>query len=280
MKDANSPESEVDEQLMAPAFAVSEVDAFDPTQPPATGEDFLRQVRHEARQYASTMTSSTVNPRLYDIQQTVAIPQLSDTSNRGPPERLPSEDWERYVLDEFKLAGEIVRSWQSYTAKADLAEQKNLDGSLTKAKVILPPLSNRNQWKLIFLGKASLTIGESDITVGSEASTIESRPILRAVSTISHKSICSLLGLLASEWRLKPPTISQLEWAFALFTCLETTSPDLTSTLRGIMKQLLDYRQKDTVVINSYGELDSSLVAGMSLIITIIGRIYGQYDLI
>eukprot|EP01134_Creolimax_fragrantissima_P003071 CFRG3071T1 len=255
-------DTEDDDLLMAPAFPVGDIDGFDPTAPPATGEDFLRQVRHEAGKFPATIVAKNVDPRKYDNCQTVAL-EVVEVNKFCGRERIPSEQWERYALAEFTAASKAIQKFRSSKL------QRQADSSASPTKVALPPLSDRTSWRAVFLGTHH----------SADSPSHRLRPFLHVVASLSHKAVSSLLGLLASELRTKSPTILQLEWTFALLSCLEATPPDISSTLRGIMKVLIDCRANEDVVTLDRKQ-DILLLGAVNLIITIIGRLFGQLDLI
>lgn len=82
--------------------------------PPVDGFEYLRRVRHEAKNVPDVMVSPTIDPRAFDHKQTRGyVPELGGyVPPKCPDCARPDKDWQREFLADFS----DLRVWVSRTA--------------------------------------------------------------------------------------------------------------------------------------------------------------------
>ncbi|KJE97788.1 hypothetical protein CAOG_007887 [Capsaspora owczarzaki ATCC 30864] len=268
--DSDDSDSEADE-LMPRAFQIEQDLTDDLSQPPTTGEQFLRRVQHEARRTRSVVIARTVKP------ETTAAPQHCDRdasfnhetrANTGAESskascatwQPPSEIWQLNVLRMFACARRELNLLR--------AERLN-GGAALSSTFALPSLTNDEAWRKLCLGDDELSSRDT-----------ATYPSYELLCSWDQKTICTVLAKMG-RWNMahKPHSVivRRLQWCFSLLVCLDRLfTMETAFILRELLRSMLRERRK----LPNETLDNSEHLAGADLIITLIAHYFDQSDVL
>jgi survival of motor neuron protein-interacting protein 1 len=260
-----------DEELMPRAFMVEEEELNIKEGPPTTGEDYLKMVRREAKNYPEIVISN-INPREFDKNQSRWYFQNLPKILKAPPGFEPKIIWQKKFLKYF----EKLQKKLEY-----LISIKNKNIEFNKLNVKLPSIKDSKKWKYFCFGTSKKLTEEKN-------SEQNNQPLLKIILNLKEIDIITLIDyqiqwlnelvdsilkeILKNENFLIIIPTNRWLWLFALFSRLhKPLNADTASSLRQLLRLCCNirYRMKNP--------LDPQLAA-INIIIIIIAKYFGQQE--
>jgi survival of motor neuron protein-interacting protein 1 len=254
-----------DEDLQPRAFQV--FGEMSPAEgPPATGEDYLRRVRWEARRIPGLVVSD-IDPRQFDSLQTASFEVAPKVVT--PPHLVPKPEWQQLFIANFEGLRKRLQ---------EAALQP-----LPPPPFRIPHVKDTAKWKDVIYGPEAHKKLESAGTAASGTAAPVTTPptslglpqnVLPVLSLLLHLDERTVNALLAQQirWACKRPmTHLSGAWLYGLLARLEKPlDADVCADIRQLRRRCMELR----------AELGANLdmLPVLNMIITIISLFFGQRD--
>ncbi|XP_015189260.1 PREDICTED: gem-associated protein 2 [Polistes dominula] len=232
------------------AFHVENIEDIDLKQPPKSGEDYIKRVILEAKQYADTVVAD-INPDLFK-KPTISIHHLSGCIE-APSSLIPTIEWQERQVQNFKDLKLYVIQMQ------DKIKSSKHNRKLQKTQ--LPHIDNQEDW-ITYCSKES----SDDIENHS--------PTLTTVISMKQPLIEQVLEYLIEYVQTQGKLSFKIgQWLYALLVVLHLPlNPDTCSCLRSLARTC-------SVIRANSKKLEEHEIGALNLFICLVAKYYRQMDL-
>ncbi|XP_043499602.1 gem-associated protein 2 isoform X1 [Polistes fuscatus] len=242
-------ENEMD-YMKEPAFYVEDIEDIDLKQPPKSGEDYIKRVILEAKQYADTVVAD-INPELCK-KPTMDIHHLPGCV-KAPSSLIPIIKWQERQVENFKDLKLYVIQMQD-RIKSSKREWKPQETQL-------PDIDDKEGW-------INYCSNESRDDKENHSPTLTT--IISMKQPLIEQVLEYLIEYVQTQGKL-PFKIGQ--WLYALLVVLHLPlNPDTCSWLRSLARIC-------SIIRANSKKLEEHEIAALNLFICLVARYYRQMDL-
>ena len=237
------------------------------------GNDYLRQVRMEAKRcqeivVAENLKEILVKQRDENLYQTEEQMNKKKKRKKLPENFVPSLKWQEMRIEEFSSLRMKLSRFRALNMKSD--------------EFKLPKKQDEKSWAIFCHGtKFYLEAVQCEEDEDKEEQEVDGNPPLSSI--MAKMSGCQVTKLLEyhSAWMEEEEakfTDSILTWIYALMVRVEKPLfPDTQSDLRSLASKAKSQRKK--LIKNCQNPDELRIINGLSLIICIVAKYFGNQDL-
>ncbi|KAL1918937.1 uncharacterized protein VTP21DRAFT_2318 [Calcarisporiella thermophila] len=247
-------EDEQDDLDSRSVLPVSERADLNPENPPATGEEYLRLVRMEARKRPAVVVAQKKPPESSSPGKLPKSYAAGPSANPGVPTKwVPDLEWQETFLKSF----EAQRKHFSKTNKHEKMRHK------------LPKTQDEQGWMAFCYGDAKELSKDEEISAEGNEEKVDH---LSAVNSIDQRTALQLLKY-HTKWIGPSISVRQSQWIYALLLRIDKA---MTSDQMFILRDLC--RRCMTIRSQLEGPTDPC-IASLNIFITVVVKYFGQGDL-
>ncbi|CAG8771205.1 14353_t:CDS:2, partial [Acaulospora morrowiae] len=248
--------------------------------PPATGEEYLRMVRLEAKKSPNVYVSDTPIPknvsggsgsnvkvagwvrRGWESTKTTLVEEQDRRNREGG---LVDEEWENRFLERFQ---NLRKALQLYMVKTSKEQQPSSNDPL-RHPVKLPKCQDEVGWSRFCYG---LNFSEVETPMEVDVNDEAAAMMLPSWNMISRMDQSTTIALLSYhiKWLNTGMSISMSQWLFALLIRIDTLlTPGQMAILRGLCRKCIEIRKSLMRELRAMNDEDDTTLASINMIITI-----------
>jgi len=233
--------------LRQPVFVVGDIDEdMNLSLPPSSGEEYIKRVVIEARQYADVVVAD-LDPS--SMKPTRAYVEILAGCVQAPASLKPTIEWQQYQVRDFSDVRLYVKRLKD---EIQIGKRK-----WRPPDSHLPDIDDQKAWINFCLG------GEKRI-----------EPTLNTLFCFSQSNVEQVLEYLIQYVETEKRIEEKIgQWIYALFVILEQPlQPDTCSCLRSLARAC-------SVIRADSRELDTQELGALNLFICLVARYFHQLDL-
>jgi len=246
----------------------SEKAEIDLTQPPTSGEAYLRQVI-VGRERCQPIVVANRDFTYYTSKRTSQIPAdlLSGTVSQPHSPPFPPKSWRQKQVNQFDRL-----RWE-------LSQKRNLILEKVTSKIRFPSLGNEEGWKK-FCFETSPSEVQAQSSKNSDLLKLHSGtpPLLTIVSSLTTAQAADLFEFQAAWFVEEGYRADRMHWLYALMLLIEKPlTSESCSALRDMARAFTKIRQ--SITMDDKSEETETILRACNLFLCLVVEYFGQRDL-